>query len=109
MASFELVQQEWRQGERRAAGAPPGQSAAIDRVVDALVAELRRRLGSTFTVDELVELYDRGTSWCMEIAFAIAPGAPWAWDPRTTTDAAFARYVRDAQDYAGGRRISGED
>lgn len=109
MASFELVQQEWKQGERRAAEAPPGQHAAIDGVVDALVAELRRRLGSTFTVDELVGLYDRGTSWCMEIAFAIAPGAPWAWDPRTTADAAFARYVREAQDYAGGRRVSAED
>jgi len=109
VASFELVQQEWRQGERRAADAPPAQHAAIDRVVDALVAELRRRLGSTFTVDALVDLYARGTSWCMEIAFAIAPGAPLAWDPRTTADAAFARYVREAQDYAGGRRVSAED
>lgn len=105
MASFELVAQEWRQGERRAAELSREQRPAADRVVDALVAELRRRLGSSFTVDELVELYDAGTSWCMDVAYAVAPGAPWAWDPRTTTDAAFARYVREAQDYAGGRRI----
>ncbi len=108
MASFELVAQEWRQGERRAAEIAPPQRAAVDHVVDALVAELRRRLGSTFTVDELVELYDRGTSWCLDVAYAIAPEAPWAWDPRTTADAAFARYVREAQDYAGGRRIDAE-
>ena len=105
MASFDLVQQEWQQGARRARDVPAQQRPAVDRVVDELVAELRRRLGSTFTVDELVELYDRGTSWCMDVAYAIAPGAPWAWDPRTTTDAAFARYVREAQDFAGGRRI----
>lgn len=108
MASFELVAQEWRQGERRAAETPPPRRAAVDHVVDALVAQLRRRLGSTFTVDELVDLYDRGTSWCLDVAFAVAPGAPWAWDPRTTADAAFARYVREAQDYAGGRRIDAD-
>ena len=105
MASFELVQQEWQQGARRARDTPPHQRAAVDRVVDELVAELRRRLGSTFTVDELVELYDHGTSWCLDVAYAIAPGAPWAWDARTTADAAFARYVREATDYAGGRRL----
>jgi len=109
VASFELAWQAWKQGERRAAEAAPPQRAAVDRVVDELVAELRRRLGSTFTVDELVDLYDRGTSWCLDVAYAAAPGAPWAWDPRTTADAAFARYVREAQDYAGGRRIYAED
>lgn len=109
MASFELVAQEWKQGERRAADLPPKERVAVDRVVDELVKELRRRLGSTFTVDELVALYDRGTSWCMEVAFALAPGAPWAWDPRTSADAAFARYVREAQDFAGGRRIHPDD
>ncbi len=109
MASFELVAQEWSQGRRRAAELPPQQRVAVDRVVDELVAELRRRLGGPFTVDELVALYDRGTSWCMELAYALAPGAPWAWDPRTTADAAFARYVREAQDYAGGRRLVSED
>lgn len=109
MASFELVAQEWSQGERRAAELPAAQRIAVERVVDELVSALRRRLGGTFTVDELVALYDAGTSWCMDLAFAIAPGAPWAWDPRTTADAAFARYLREAQDYAGGRRIYAED
>lgn len=108
MASFELVAQEWRQGERRAAETAPPQRAAVDHVVDALVAELRRRLGSTFTVEELVALYDRGTDWCLEVAYALAPGAPWAWDPRTTADAAFARYVREAKDYAGGQRVDAD-
>ncbi|MBA2349254.1 MAG: hypothetical protein H0V81_13280 [Solirubrobacterales bacterium] len=105
MVSFELVAQTWRAGERRAAGLSPDQTTAVDRVVDGLVAELRRRLGSTFTVDELVALYDADISWCLDLAYAIAPGAPWAWDPRVTTDAAFARYVREAQDFAGGRRL----
>jgi hypothetical protein len=108
MASFPAVEQQWWEGARRAAAAPPDQAPAVDHVVDVLVAELRRRLGSTFTVDELVDLYDAGTGWCLDVAFAEAPGAPWAWDARTTADAAFARYVREARDFAGGRRIDAD-
>ena len=97
--------QQWREGERRIAAADPVRQVAMERVTEQLVAELRKRLGSTFTVAELVDLYDRGTSWCMDVAFEIAPGAPWAWDARTTADAAFARYVREAQDFAGGTLV----
>ncbi len=45
MASFELVAQEWKQGERRAAELPPEQRGVADRVVGELVAELRRLVG----------------------------------------------------------------
>jgi hypothetical protein len=103
--SFETAIYQWRQGERRLAEAPPHERPALERVTSRIHAELRRRLGGPFTVDELSDLYDRGTSWCLDLAVAVAPGAPWAWDARTTTDAAFARYVREARDFAGGRRI----
>jgi hypothetical protein len=61
-------------------------------------------LGGPFTTDELVELYDRGTSWVTDLAVAVAPEQPDAWDVRTVGDAAFARYLREATDFAGGRR-----
>ncbi len=32
---------------------------------------------------------------------AIAPDDPWAWDAGVVVDAAFARYLREASDYAG--------
>lgn len=101
---FETAIHEWKAGERHVDEAPPEQRRALHRVEDELVAELRRRLGGAFTVDELVTLYEAGTGWCLDLAARVAPGAPWAWDARVT-DAAFARYVRDAVDYAGGRRI----
>lgn len=104
-----MAMQQWQMGERLLAAAEPAKRIAMDRVRDELVAELRRRLGGTFTTDELVELYDRGTSWCMDLAVAEAPGAPWAWDERIVADAAFARYVRDAADFAGGNRIVSEE
>ena len=98
--SFETAIYQWRAGERRLAEADPH-----ERVTSRIHAELRRRLGGPFTVDELADLYDRGTGWCLDLAYAVAPGAPWAWDMRTVADAAFARYVRQASDFAGGRRL----
>ena len=102
---FELAFPQWRDGERRLAALRDPEAIAAERVTDEIQAELRRRLGSSFTTSELAELYERGTDWCLDVAVRIAPGAPWAWDARTTADAAFARYVRFAADYAGGRRL----
>jgi hypothetical protein len=103
--AFETAIHQWREGERRLADAPAPQRPALERVTDAIHRELRRRLGGAFTTEELAELYDAGTDWCLDLAVSVAPDAPWAWDPRTVADAAFARYLRDATDYAGGRRI----
>jgi len=103
--AYETAIHQWREGERRLADAPAQQRPALERATDAIYAELRRRLGSTFTTDELAGLYDAGTGWCTDIAVAVAPAAPWAWDPRIVADAAFARYIREAVDYAGGRRL----
>ena len=102
--SFDTAQHVWREGERFVAAADPQDRDAVLRVEGQIVAELRRRLGSAFTIDELVTLYEQGTSWCLDLAARVAPGAPASWDARVA-DAAFGRYVRDAVDYAGGRRI----
>ena len=102
--TFETALVQWREGERRMAGAPPEQRPALEAAASAIEAELRRRLGGSFTTDELAELYGRGTDWCTDLAAAVAPEAPWAWDARTVADGAFLRYLRDARDFAGGRR-----
>ena len=52
----------------------------LERVTGVLVAELRRRLGGRFSSEELVELYGRGTAWCLHAAMVAAPDDPWAWD-----------------------------
>jgi hypothetical protein len=94
----------WQEGERRLRAAPPAHRPVLERVVDTLVAELRRRLGGRFSSDELAELYEAGTGWCLQMAAATAPEDPWAWDSGVVSDAAFARYLREASDFAGGRR-----
>ncbi|MEA2385694.1 MAG: hypothetical protein QOH72_5665 [Solirubrobacteraceae bacterium] len=103
--SFDTAIHQWREGERRLDEAPAPQKPALERVVGAIQRELRRRLGGSFTTDELADLYDSGTDWTLDLAASIAPGAPFAWDARIVADAAFARYLREATDFAGGRRI----
>jgi hypothetical protein len=99
----------WREGERRLNDADPRDRAALERARDAVVLELRRRLGGPFTSDELADLYSReGTDWVFDVAVRAVPGNPAAWDMTTVAGAAFARYVREASDYAGGRQISSE-
>jgi hypothetical protein len=94
---------QWQRGERRLNEAPAERGQLLERVVAALVSELRRRLGGKFSAQELVDLYMAGTGWCMQTAMTVAPEDPWAWDSSVVVDAAFSRYLREASDYAGGR------
>lgn len=102
---YDTAIDQWEAGERRLAEAPPSQRPTLERVTRAIEADLRRRLGGAFTADELAELYDAGTGWCSDVALAVAPDDPEAWDVRVVADAAFARYLRGAIDFAGGRRL----
>jgi DNA-binding transcriptional regulator YdaS (Cro superfamily) len=108
VVSFETAIYQWQQGERRLAGAPAERAQVLERVTSALVAELRRRLGGRFSTEELVELYEGGTAWCLQVAMKHAPEDPWAWEAGVVVDAAFGRYLRDAADDAGGRRTLSE-
>jgi hypothetical protein len=105
MTAFDNALPQWEEGLRRLAEAPDDEQRMLERVTQAIHAELRRRLGGAFTTDELAELYEQGTDWATDIAVAVAPEDPYAWDVRTVADAAFGRYLRSATDYAGGRRL----
>jgi hypothetical protein len=103
---FEQLIGLWQEGQRRLAEAAPSDHIPLDRVTDEIALELRRRLGGPFSVQELAQLYsDQGTDWCFDIATRVAPRTPAAWDLTTVAGAAFARYAREAVDYAIGRRI----
>ncbi len=105
IVSFEDVIDMWREGVRRLNQSDPAVRPAMERVVDALVDELRRKLGGPFTSDELAQLYaEQGTDWAFDVATRVAPRTPEAWDMTTVAGAAFARYLRAAVDYGGGRR-----
>ena len=97
----------WQDGARRLSALQGRERTAAERVVDALVADLARRLGGPFSTQELAALYiEQGTDWCFDVAVRVAPSTPEAWDLATVAGAAFARYARGAADYSTGRRIT---
>jgi hypothetical protein len=102
--SFENAIYQWQQGERRLRAEAPERRVLLERVTEALVAELRKRLGGRFYCEELVTLYREGSSWYLPVAMRAAPEQPWAWEAGVVLDAAFGRYLREAADYAGGQR-----
>jgi hypothetical protein len=90
---------QWREGEQRLAATPEPARADLERAAETVVDELRKRLGSRFVLDELADLYGEGTDWATELAARQAAGT----DAAAVVDAAFARYAREASNYAGGR------
>jgi hypothetical protein len=90
---------QWEEGQLRIRQADPRAAAGLEAAVDLVVEELRRRLGSSFTLEELADLYAAGADWAHDLARSrmVSGDASWA------VDAAFARYSREAADYAGGR------
>jgi len=95
---------QWEEG-RRALQAieDPRERRLADRVVDAIRDELRRRIGPTFSAEELAELYGKGTDWCQQVAIDGAPAIEG--DAQSLGDAAFWLYLRGATDFAGGRKL----
>jgi hypothetical protein len=101
VTALETTRCEWEEGYRRL------QAAASDRLlyerllaeVDVVLEQLRRRVGQTFTLDELASAYGDADRWVQE-ALTVAEAAP-GWPARSTTvqDAAFHLYSRGAVDY----------
>ncbi len=98
---------QWEDGWRRVQGLrdEPGASRGADRALEAIADELRRRIGPTFTADELAALYGEGTEWCSALVLDVGASA----EPQDLADAAFWLYLRGARDYSGGRRLSPEE
>jgi hypothetical protein len=101
--SVENVVLEWEDGFRKLESAreDPATYRALGKVVTAIQDELRKRLGSAFSVEELASLY-READWGLEVAIDTMPDDRRLWDSSTVVDAAFYLYMREAADFAGG-------
>jgi hypothetical protein len=101
VVDVELARHQWAEG-RRALERERSDRAAYGRLargVDVVVAELARRLGQTFTLEELAGEYHRADRWSLELL----DDAFVDWPPTDTsamTDAAFDRYSHRASDYS---------
>ena len=67
--------------------------------VDAVTAELRARIGQTFTLQQLVGCYASVEKWGRDAVAERAPYDGWARDLALVEDAAFHLYARGALDF----------
>jgi hypothetical protein len=101
-ASVDLARQQWEDGYRRveSESKEPGQRDRLLIQVEAVTAELRRRLGGPFTLAELAALYAGSDRWAQE-AIEERDGKPgWGRIAAAAADAAFHLYARGARDYS---------
>lgn len=97
---------QWEEGYARVQAARSRDTAlhrAVGRVVIAVERELRKRLGSRFSVGELAELYRAQADALLDEALATVPGEPPLSEASAACDAAFYLYMREAFDFGGGR------
>jgi hypothetical protein len=102
--SVESAVLQWEEGYKRlnAARSDPRAHRALGRAVVAVEDELRKRLGSTFSISELADLYRTDSDWGLELTIGMLPDRSELWDSSTVVDAAFYLYMREAADFAGG-------
>jgi hypothetical protein len=100
-AEVESARREWEEGHRRL-HEQAREDARPERLlaqVDAVAAELRRRVGGTFTLAELAVAYAGAERWSRHAVAEQAPAPGWPLTLSLVEAAAFHEYARGAQDY----------
>jgi hypothetical protein len=101
--SVDVARLQWDEAARRleANRSDPARYRQLLALVDAVVEELRRRVGQTFTLAELADAYSGAEDWVREVVVSgTTPKSPAGLrDSTLVGDAAFGRYALGATDY----------
>ena len=97
----ELARQQWEDGNRRveAARSDLARYRELTARVDLLVAGLRKRVGQTFTLEDLAAAYVAADRWAAEAVEERAGTPGWPRHLADVQGAAFHVYQRGAVDY----------
>lgn len=100
-AEVESARREWEDGHRRLREevSRRAQPERLLAQVDVVTAELRRRVGGTFTLRELAAAYSGAERWSRGVVAESAPPPGWPGTLSLVEAAAFHEYARGAQDY----------
>jgi hypothetical protein len=97
----ESARRDWEDAYRRLeeASRDPAQADGLRTQLRAVTEELRKRVGSTFTIGELAAEYRRADAWAYDAVAAEELGAQWLGTLSIVEGAAFRLYARGAVDY----------
>jgi hypothetical protein len=101
VAAAEVARQEWAEGYRRLESERENRARyrLLLGQVEAISDELRRRIGSVFTLAELATEYRGSDRWVADALGELPPEARYPAGVSLATDAAFHLYARGARDY----------
>jgi hypothetical protein len=101
MSRVEVARQEWEEGSRRieAAREDARRYGQLLELLELVLDELRKRVGQTYTLAELVAAYAESERWAREALAERAPTPGWTRDFTIVLAAAFDAYQRGAIDY----------
>jgi hypothetical protein len=103
--ALSLIRQEWEDGNRRleAERADRRRYERLVQQVELVIDELRKQVGQTFTLAELVAAYRDAERWARATLEGRAPSPGWPRDLAFVLAAAFYAYQRGALDYLQAR------
>ena len=101
MSSVEVARHEWEDGTRRleAARDDVRRYHALLELLGLILDELRKRVGQSFTLEELAAAYGASESWARELLDERSSVPGWPRDLTTVLAAAFDAYQRGAVNY----------
>jgi len=96
-----LIRQEWAEGDRRleAERSDPRRYRTLVAQLELVTDELRKQVGQTFTLAQLVDAYRDADRWARAVVEERAPSPGWPRDLALVLAAAFHAYQRGALDY----------
>jgi len=101
VSQIEVARQEWGEGTRRleAAREDGRRYRQLVELLELVLDELRKRIGQTYTLGELVSAYGESERWARELLEERAPTPGWPRDLTVVLAAAFDAFQRGAVDY----------
>ncbi len=101
MSRVEVARHEWEDGTRRleAARDDVRRYHALIELLDLILDALRKRVGQSFTLEDLAAAYGESESWARELLDERSSVTGWPRDLTTVLAAAFDAYQRGAVNY----------
>ena len=102
MSSVAVARQEWEDGTRRLEAARGDARRYHDLLglLDLIVDDLRKRVGQTYTLEQLAAAYGEAEAWARELLDERSSLPGWPRELTMVLAAAFDAYQLGAVDYA---------
>ena len=101
MTQVSIARHEWEEGSRRLEAARDDglRYTQLLELLNVVLAELRKRVGQTYTLEELAAAYGESERWGREVLQERTEVPRWPRELTTVLAAAFDAYQRGAIDY----------